>query len=88
MDRHARRFPNRHEPRHDRFRIAVQLGDDLAMEIGRQAAHIVMNGRQHRDRLARHVDTGKDACGLADAGQPLMQDVGAKMLQVQLDIVL
>jgi hypothetical protein len=47
-----------------------------------------VHGRQHRNRLSRHVHTGEDPCGLADARQALVQDGGAEMLQVQLDIVL
>ena len=88
VNRNAGRLADRHQSGHDCFRIAVALGDDLAMQIGRYAAHVVVHGRQHRDRLARHVDAGEDPRGLADARQPLVQDVGAEMLQVQLDVVL
>ena len=45
---------------------------DLAVIVGRDAAHVVVHGRQHRDRLSRHVDAGEDARGLGDAGQALV----------------
>ncbi len=58
------------------------------MVVGRDAAHVVVHGRQHRDRLARHVHVGKDARRLGDARQALVQRVGAQVLQVQHDVVL
>ena len=58
------------------------------VQIGRNASHVVVDGRQHRDRLARHVDTREDLCGLADAGQTLMQNFRTKVLQVELNVIL
>ena len=83
VNRDAGGLADRHQSGDDRFGIAVAHRDDLAMQIGRHAAHVVVDGRQHRDRLARHVDAGEDPCGLADAGQALMQQLGAEMLQMQ-----
>jgi len=57
---------DRHQTRHDRFGIAVLLGDDLAVQVGGHAAHVVVNRRQHRDRFARHINAGENLCGLAD----------------------
>ena len=88
MNRHAGRFADRHQSGDDRFGIAVAHRNDLAMQIGRHAAHVVVDGRQHRDRLARHVNAGEDLCGLADARQPLMQELGPEMFQMQQDVVL
>ena len=34
------------------------------MGIHRDAAHVVMRGRRHRDRLCRRVDAGSDAAGI------------------------
>ncbi len=59
MDRHAGGLADRHHTRHDSLRIALTLGDDLTVQVGGNPAHVVVHGRQHRDRLARHVDTAK-----------------------------
>jgi hypothetical protein len=58
------------------------------MQVGRHAAHIVVDGRQNRDRFARDIDTGEDLRRLADAGQALMQKLGAEMLQMEQDVIL
>ena len=81
-------FADRHQPGDDGLGIAVAQGDDLSMQIGRHATHIVVDGRQHRDRLARDVDPGEDPRSLADAGQALMQELRAEMLEMQEDMVL
>jgi len=52
------------------------------------AAHVVVNGRQHRDRLACHIDPGEDARGLGDAWQALVNDPGAKVLEMQIDVIM
>src|ERR1700738_3190344 len=46
-----------------------------------------MHGRQDRNRLACDIDAGKDLCGLADARQSLVEDIGPEMLKVQFDVV-
>ena len=78
---------------------AIRPGDDavgvvggrvehLAPIVRRDAAHIVVHRRQHRDRLARHVDAGEDLGALRDARQPLMQHRRIEMVEVQEDVVL
>ena len=39
----------------------------------RDAAHIVMHGRQHRDRLLGDIHAGEDARGFRNAGQALVR---------------
>jgi len=41
------------------LRIAVTHGDDLAMQIVGTPPIIIVDSRQHRDRLARHVNAWK-----------------------------
>ena len=74
-----RRGPRRTPPRRPRTGRARRVSgspsfriDHLAMIIGRDAAHIVMHGRHHRQRLAGQVDAGEDLAGLGDPGQPLV----------------
>ncbi len=61
---------------------------DLAVIVRRHAAHVVMHGRQHRDRLLGHVDAGEDLRGLGDAGQALVQQLRVEVLEMQVDVVL
>ena len=82
------RLAQRHQALHGGERIAVLHGHDLAVIVRRDAAHVVVAGRQDRDRLARHVDAGEDARGLGDAGQALVDHLRVEMLDVQLDVVL
>jgi len=47
-----------------------------------------MHGRQHRDRLFRQVDAGKDPGAFGNARKPLVEHGGIKMIEVQIDMVL
>jgi hypothetical protein len=44
--------------------------------------------RQHRNRLAGHIDAGEDARALRDAGQALVQHRGIEVIEVQEDVIL
>jgi len=71
--RDASRLADRHQTRHGAIGIARGRVQYFAMNIGRDAAHVVMCGGQYRDRLARYIDTGKDLRGLRNARQPRLQ---------------
>ncbi len=58
------------------------------MIIGGDAAHVVVHGGEHRDRLAGHVDAGENSRALGNAGQPLVQHRGIEMIEVQIEMVL
>ena len=60
---------------------------DLAVIIRRDAAHVVMDRRQHRDRLLRHVDAREDPRAFGNAGKPLVQDLRIEMIEMQVDVV-
>ena len=51
VHRDAGRLADRHQPGHDALGVAWRRVQYLAMNIGRDAAHVVMRGRQYRDRL-------------------------------------
>ena len=55
----ARRLADRHQARDDRVGIAVLERQNLAEIVRGDAAHVVVHGRQHRDRLAAHIDAGE-----------------------------
>ena len=88
VHRHAGRFAQRHQARDHGVGIAVLLGQRLAVIIRGNAAHVVVHGRQHRDRLAGDIDAGEDTRQIRDARQPLMQHRGIEMVEVQEDMVL
>ena len=88
VHRDAGRFAERHQAWHDRVRIAADLGQHLAVIVRRDAAHVVVDGRQDRDRLLGHVDAGEDARAVGNAGQPLVQHLRIEMVEVQVDVVL
>ena len=52
VHRDAGRLAERHQAGHDVVGIAVLLGQRLAVIVRGDAAHVVVHGRQHRDRLA------------------------------------
>ena len=88
VHRHAGRLADGVEAGHHRVRIVARLGDDLAVEVRLDAAHVVVDGRQHRDRRLGDVDAGENLGGLRDAGQALVQDLRVQVVQVQEDMVL
>ena len=87
VDRDAGRLADRHQAGHHGIGLAVLQGHDLAPETGRDAAHVVVAGRQHGDRLLGHVHAGEDLGRVRDARQALVQDRRVQMLQVQVDMV-
>ena len=54
---------------HLNFGMGILVGrlDDLAEVVGRDAAHVVMHGGQHRDWLLRHIHASKDRGSLRNA---------------------
>jgi hypothetical protein len=77
-----RRAPRRSRPRrrhqagHHAVGIALGRVQHLAPVIRRDAAHVVVHRRQHRDRLLRHVDAGEDLRRFRDARQAFGQRLG------------
>ncbi len=88
MDGDAGRLAERHQAGDDDVRIAILLDDDLAVIIGRDAAHVVMHRRQHRDRLLGQIDAGENLGALRNSGQALMQDLRIEMIEVEIDVIL
>ncbi len=88
VHRNAGRLADREQARNDRVRVAVLQRVDLAVIVRRDAAHVVVDRRQHRDRLAAQVDAGEDLGAFRDAGEALVQDLGIEMVEVQVDVVL
>ena len=68
--------------------IAVLQGQHFAVIVRRDAAHVVVDGRQNRDRLLGHVDAREDLGALRDAGQALVQDLRIEVVEMQVDVIL
>ena len=73
VHRHAGGLADGHQARHHVVGVAVLQGQHLAVIVRGDAAHVVVHGRQHRDRLAAQVDAGEDLGVLGDARQALVQ---------------
>ena len=87
VHRHAGRLADGHQTRHDRVRIAVLQLHHFAVIVRGDAAHVVVDRRQHRNRLPGDVDAGEDPrssrrCRAAFRGCPSDRDA-----QVQVDVV-
>ena len=60
----------------------------LAVDVGRNTTHLVVDGRHHRDRLLGRVDVGELVTDLQNRRQALLDGIGADMTQVQQYVVL
>src|SRR5690606_37190595 len=67
---------------------SLDKGQDLPVNVRGNAAHVVVAGRDDRNRLLRYVYAGKYLRGFGDAGQARVQDVRIQMLQMQIDVIL
>ena len=88
MHRNAGCFTNGVKPRNDHFGIIAHFGYNLSMIITRNAAHIIVDSRCHRQWLTRKVDTRKNLSAFRNAGQTLRQYRGIDMVEVKVDMVL
>jgi hypothetical protein len=63
-------------------------GEDLTRVLGGNTTHVIVHGREHRDRLLRDVNTREDRRGLGDTGETLMENLGREMAELEVDVVL
>src|SRR5690606_6857464 len=64
------------------------VGDHPAVHVGGDAAHGVVGGGRHRDRLLDRVDAQVGAHEVGDVGQPGFDDLAPQVGQVQVHVVL
>ena len=84
----AGRLAYRHQAGDHRIGRAIGQGERLAVIVRRYAAHIVVHGRQHRDRRLGDVYPGEDLGRLGNPWQALMQHLGVEVIEVKEDVVL
>ena len=81
-------FPHGVKAVDDVVGLAVLWRHDLTMDVRRNAAHLVMDGGHHRDRLPGDIDIGEVVPDLVDRGQPLHDGLGAEVSHVEHHVVL
>src|SRR3569623_1227768 len=86
VHRHARALAHRIQARH-RLLDAARAGHDLAVAIGRDAAHRVMRGREHRYCLFRRVDVQEGVHHVAYAGQTVVDHLFAEVVDLELHVI-
>ena len=64
------------------IRIAILLSQNFAMIICGNAAHIIVNGWQNRDRFLGDIDASKNASAFGNARQTFMQDFRVEMIKM------
>ncbi len=87
MDGDAGRLADRHQAGDDRVGVSRLRSHDFAVEVAGHAAHVVVDGGLHRNRLLGDIDPSEDARRLGDAGQPLVDHLGSEVLEMQVDVV-
>ena len=88
MDARAGRLAERHQAGHGRVEIAGPGAQRLAHIVRWDAAHVVVDRGQDRDRLAAQIDARENLRALGDAGQALGQDFRVEMVEVKVDVIL
>ena len=87
VHRHARAFTYRIQAIDHRIVVGGVLRDHLAMDVGRDAAHLVVDGGHHRDGLFGDVDIGKVVANLVHRRQSFHDGLGTKVIELQMHIV-
>ena len=87
VHRDTGRLADRHEPRHNNFFSGSIGADEFPMIVRGDATHVVVHGGNHRNRIRRDVDTGKDLCRLRNARQAFLDDIRTQVLEMQTHMI-
>lgn len=63
-------------------------GNDFSSVLRGDTTHVVVNGREYRDRFLRDINSSKDRSRLGDTGETLVEDVGRQVGELEVDVVL
>ena len=63
------------------------MNDHLSLPVGRNAAHVIVDRRQHRDRLLGDVHAGEDVRRLRNARQSFLESCRRQMMQLQVNVI-
>src|SRR3569832_537664 len=86
VHRHARALAHRIQARH-RLLDAARAGHDHTVAIGRDAAHRVMRGREHRYCLFRRGDVQEGVHHVAYAGQTFVDHLFAEVVDLEQHVI-
>jgi len=64
------------------------LSEHLSLPVSGNSSHVVMNGRQDRDRLLGGVDSSEDLCGFENSGKSLVKGFRGQVVQVKMNMIL
>jgi hypothetical protein len=70
------------------FWVPSPFGVNLTVDVGRDTAHLVVDGRHDRDRFLGRIDVGELVADFQNRRQTLLDGVGADVAQVQQHVVL
>ena len=87
VDGGATRLAHRHQAGLERVRVVRRRVQRLPPVIGRDAAHVVVDGRDDRDRLLVHVNAGENLGAFRNTRQAFSQRLRRQVVQVKVDMV-
>ena len=87
VDGGATRLAHRHQAGLEAIRVVRRRVQRLPPVIGRDAAHVVVDGRDDRDRLLIHVDAGENLGAFRNAGQAFSKRFRRQVVQIEVDMV-
>ena len=88
MYRHTGALTDGHESGNDIIGIPVLEGDHLPVGVRGNAAHVVVDGGQHRNGFLCDIHAGENLRGFGNSRKTLLYDIGSEMFEVQEDMVL
>lgn len=88
VDRHASSLTASEQTRDNLVVTRLINSENLTGVTSGDTAHIVVDGGKDRNGLLANIDTSEDASGLRDTGQTLGKNLGRKMAELEVDVVL
>ncbi len=87
MHGYAGGFAYSHQAFDDRLRIIALLRNNLAIKVGRNSAHVVMNRWQNRNGFLRHIASGEDSRRLSNTRETFFNDLRSEVLKMQMNVI-
>ena len=87
MHAHAGTFAHRIQTIYDYALVVSVLRHNLPVDVGRNAAHLVMDSWHHRNRLFGDVNVGKVVANFEHRRQTLHDGLDAQVGHVEVDVV-
>jgi hypothetical protein len=88
MNRHTSRFTSGIKPLHNTLFARFVDSNYFAGVAGRNAAHVVMDGRENGDGFFGDVDACKDRSGFGDTWQAFFEDFGGEVRKLEVDMIM